>query len=139
MAEYRDSFSGSTVSEAYELGRQDERVAIGSDSLVSVCRAAAEWSIKTFPDQTIEGKLAHLAKEVEEIQKDPDDLEEYGDAALLLFDSARFKGFSPVSVVQAMATKLERNKKRTWGKDEDGVHHHISEPTDQAEADSDGA
>ncbi len=128
MTEPRHPFSGLTVSEAYELGRQDGKYLSATDDLELVCRAAAKWSMVTFPDQTIGGNLAHLAKEVDEIKKNPDDVFEYADAALLLFDSARLQGIPVLAIIQAMAAKLEKNKKRTWGPpDADGAHHHTEE------------
>jgi hypothetical protein len=78
-----------------------------------------EWSQATFGSDTVrgpQGPLKHLAKEIEEALKAPDDLEEYADLLFLVFDAARRAGFTYGQLREAVSTKLEKNKSRKWGK-----------------------
>lgn len=69
------------------------------------------WSRKSFGDQRLDGVLAHLKKEVKELCASPDDLEEYADVQLLLFDAA--------------AQKFSKCKGRKWVKQPDGSYRHV--------------
>lgn len=75
------------------------------------------WSQKTFgPDiqRGPIGPLKHLAKEVQECIRNPDDLEEYADLIFLVFDSCRRAGFTYSDLEAAVTFKLAKNKKRKW-------------------------
>lgn len=69
--------------------------------------------------------LRHLQREIQEIIDEPDDVEEYADALILLIDSARMAGIVADDLLDAAFSKLEVNKKRKWKPaDEEGVFEH---------------
>lgn len=77
------------------------------------------WSQNTFGSDEVrgpQGPLKHLAKEVEETLKAPDDLEEYADLLFLVFDSTRRAGFTYHQLRKAVTAKLEKNRARKWPK-----------------------
>ncbi len=83
----------------------------------------AEWSEATF-GPTAErgpiGPLKHLAKEVQEVLKDPTDIMEFADCLFLVFDATRRAGFTFDQLRDAAFTKLEINKSRHWPKPSKG-------------------
>ena len=84
-----------------------------------------EWASKQFKGQPISGKFAHLRKEVSELEADPKDVMEYADCYILLMDIANNNGVLFSDIHAAAEIKLEINKKRSWGKqNEDGSIEH---------------
>jgi hypothetical protein len=74
-----------------------------------------KFSRKTFgPGPRTEGVLAHVRKELVEIEADPDDLEEWVDGIILLFDGALRRGFNPDQIVAAIEAKQTKNEGRKW-------------------------
>lgn len=74
-----------------------------------------DFSMRTFgPGQRTGGNLDHMSKELIEIRDNPDDLEEWIDMILLACDGAMRRGFTPGEIVDMMAYKLAKNKKREW-------------------------
>lgn len=92
----------------------------------------AEWSRTTFgsdAERGPAGPLAHMAKEIAEVQANPKDLMEYADLLLLLFDACRRAGFNFHQLRRAACEKLKINKARKWGKpNADGSVEHVREP-----------
>jgi hypothetical protein len=88
----------------------------------------AAWSQETFGSDASRdwtGPLAHLAKELREIEEQPMDREEWADALLLLLDASRRAGFNAVGLLQAAEYKLSINKNRVWQEpNEDGSIEH---------------
>lgn len=77
-----------------------------------------EWSDSVFGHgRNPSGAIAHLALEVIELAASPYDIEEYADCIHLIFDAARLAGFSYGQLLSAVSIKLEKNKRRKWGKD----------------------
>lgn len=81
------------------------------------------WAEKTFPDQTVEGKLNHLRKEIDELDVEVlNDMfsdnakEELADCFILLFSVGYRMGLTLEDLITEMNKKLEINKKRKWGK-----------------------
>lgn len=77
----------------------------------------AEWSQETFgadTDRDWTGPLAHMKKEISEVEEQPFDREEWADLLLLLLDAARRAGFNATGLVMAAEYKLSINKNRTW-------------------------
>ncbi len=72
------------------------------------------WSKKTFGPLRLKGVIHHVEKEVEEIKKDPNDLEEWVDLILLGFDGAWRSGHSAEQIVDGIKSKFEKNQKRSW-------------------------
>lgn len=69
--------------------------------------------------------LTHLRRELEEIENDPNDIEEWADAMLLFMHGLRERGFSIASLVIALEKKFEVNRNRKWkAPDEHGVVEH---------------
>jgi hypothetical protein len=79
----------------------------------------AAWSQATFGSDAVRdwtGPLAHLGKELREIEAQPMDREEWADALLLLLDASRRAGFSAQGLLLAAEYKLSINKNRDWQK-----------------------
>jgi hypothetical protein len=85
-----------------------------------VRQAHAEWSQATFGNVGPVGPLKHLAKEAIEAANKPDDLSEWADCQLLLWDAQRRAGITDEQLIQACADKLAVNKVRTWPEPKDG-------------------
>jgi hypothetical protein len=84
----------------------------------------SEWSQKTFgtdAERGPKGALLHLQKEVQETLDKPDDIDEYADMQLLLFDAARRAGFTLECLYSACVRKLAVNKTRVWSKPVDDM------------------
>jgi hypothetical protein len=74
-----------------------------------------EWSLRTFgPGSRHKGIVAHIRKELEEIERDPSDLEEWIDVVILALDGAWRTGASPEMIVACLQAKTIKNMKRTW-------------------------
>ncbi len=87
-----------------------------------------EWAAETFKNQTVDGKLAHLIKEVGELRDDPTDILEFADCLMLLLDAARLQGITATDILINAWYKLGINKQREWGQpNADGSVEHISE------------
>lgn len=90
------------------------------------------WTEKTFPQRTMGSILAHLRSEIAEIEENPDDIMEFADAFMLLFDAVSYQGFHMSEVYRAMDRKLEINKARKWGRpNAEGFVEHIKESSCQ--------
>jgi NTP pyrophosphatase (non-canonical NTP hydrolase) len=95
-----------------------------------------DWAEKTFPDSTIESKLAHLKEEADELSeaitegKDIEDiLEEVADIVLIAMHAAESSNRMLVSHIRR---KFLICQTRTWGEpDENGVVRHTSEGHDE--------
>ncbi len=76
---------------------------------------AIAFSRTTFgPGARTAGIIAHIRKELAEIEATPDDLEEWIDVAILAFDGAWRAGYTPDQIVAALAAKQAKNEGRTW-------------------------
>lgn len=74
-----------------------------------------EFSENTFgPGARVVGVLDHIAKELEEIRKAPEDLMEWIDVVLLSLDGAWRAGYSPEEIVAAIEAKQTKNENRKW-------------------------
>lgn len=74
-----------------------------------------EFSEKTFgPGDRWKGVVAHIRKELIEIEKAPQDLEEWIDVVLLGFDGAWRTGASPERIAKALEAKQTKNEARKW-------------------------
>lgn len=85
----------------------------------------AEWSDRQFGNVGPVGPLKHLAKEANEAAEAPDDISEFADIIMLVWDATRRAGITDEQLAVAVAEKLERNKRRQWGSVKDGepCHH----------------
>ncbi|MFA7296308.1 MAG: dATP/dGTP pyrophosphohydrolase domain-containing protein [Dehalococcoidia bacterium] len=121
-----------------EEGREQER-----SRYEGLLREIAAWSMATFPAGTPASHLAHLKREIAELEANPNDPEEWADVAILAVGAvARIGG----SLYVEMAAKHQKNLAREWGQpDADGVVEHIraaarttSAPADSAPAEKEG-
>jgi len=73
------------------------------------------FSSKAFgPGMRTKGLVEHIKKELDEIEADPTDLNEWIDVIILSLDGYWRHGGTPAGLLQLMAEKLERNKQRRW-------------------------
>jgi len=89
----------------------------------------AAWSLATFgPSDRYDRVVAHIRKELEEIEADPTDLEEWIDVVQLAMDGAwRAAGADGARFVEALITKHRKNLARKWTVGPDGVAEHVRE------------
>lgn len=86
----------------------------GLDLVAHLARARG-FSERTFgPGLRTRGVIAHIRKELAEIEAAPTDLEEWIDVATLAFDGAWRAGYSPEQIACALGAKLAKNEARTW-------------------------
>jgi hypothetical protein len=97
--------------------------------IIKLERERLEWSLKTFTEATAISSLRKLEAEIKEIESDINagvkEPEEYADALMCLFDSAGRHGITVEDIIKSFAIKLEKNKKRTWHKNDDNTYSHI--------------
>lgn len=100
--------------------------------LEDVQAAATAWARETFPHATLRSIATHLLKEIHELEREPDDVEEMADVALLLGHlNAHVKEYAQrrgVDLARACAAKLAINRTRQWGTvNAEGFVEHIRE------------
>lgn len=77
--------------------------------------ANAEWARETFgPGERVQGVLAHIRKELLEIEAEPHDLSEWVDVILLALDGASRQGYTGAEIIEAWHAKVEKNHARNW-------------------------
>jgi hypothetical protein len=94
--------------------------------------AIGQWSEVTFDDASPLPKIRHLKHEVDELLAAPYDRFEYADCLILLLDASRKAGISANALVEAAFEKMEINKQRAWGADEEGISHHLAQAASQS-------
>lgn len=73
------------------------------------------FSAATFgPGPRAEGVVAHIRKELIEIEADPTDLKEWIDVVTLALDGAWRSGHDPQQIVDQLNATLARNIGRKW-------------------------
>jgi hypothetical protein len=86
-----------------------------SYNLVTHLKRQRDFSEEAFgPGKRVKGVLDHIRKELTEIEKNPSDLEEWIDVALLAFDGAWRQGYTPLEIAEAFERKLRKNMVREW-------------------------
>ncbi len=74
-----------------------------------------QFSLKTFgPGIRTKGVIAHIKKELQEIEENPEDLKEWIDVVLLALDGAWRAGYSPETIVRVLHEKQIENENREW-------------------------
>lgn len=101
-----------------------------TDSLTAMLVRQRAWSSETFgPGDRLNGVLAHIRKELDEIEADPTDVTEWIDVVILAFDGAWRAGHEPEDIVAALLAKYAKNRDREWPDwktaDPDGPIEHI--------------
>lgn len=88
-----------------------------------------DWSSLAFAEATAFSSLRKCREELVEISGDlvlgKDPTEEYVDAVMSLFDSARRAGIDTETFVKVFRKKLAINKNRTWKKNDDNTYSHL--------------
>lgn len=83
--------------------------------LLLILEEQGRFSLETFgPGMRTQGLIDHISKELVEVAKDPSDIMEYIDIAILAFDGAWRTGATPAEIVSAYKAKLAKNKLRQW-------------------------
>ncbi len=108
--------NGLTRGEQMELAR----IALASLEREQIRHEHAKWSDSTFGCVGPIGPLKHLSKEAMEAAAEPDDLSEWADMQLLLWDAQRRAGISDAEITAAMENKLKINMERQWPEPKDG-------------------
>ena len=84
-----------------------------------------DWAEMNFPHRTNHSILTHLRRELDEIEADPNNTEEWADAFLLFMHGLRERGFDIHILLIALEKKFAINQAREWGEpDEHGVVEH---------------
>lgn len=87
-----------------------------------------KWQDKTFPLQTLEGKMNHLKLEAQEIIHNRRNLSEWADVLILYLGAADLEGFVVEELIDAANRKMGINENRKWGPpDANGVCSHIED------------
>lgn len=74
-----------------------------------------EFSARAFgPGPRVHGILDHIRRELDEVLREPGDLSEWIDVAMLAFDGAWRSGATPSQIAAALHTKLVKNEAREW-------------------------
>lgn len=84
-----------------------------------------EWIKIVFPDATAKEHILKLKIEADELIENITDKYEYADCILALFGAAYKSGLSYEVLINAIKSKFEINKNRTWRRLEDGTYQHI--------------
>jgi len=75
----------------------------------------AYFSENTFgPFNGSSGVIDHIKQEIEEIEKQPNDLEEWIDLIILAFDGAMREGYGDEEIIAQLVLKQNKNEKRKW-------------------------
>lgn len=83
--------------------------------LIAHIHRQREFSERTFgPGKRSAGVVAHIRKELVEIEANPGDIFEWVDVLLLALDGAWRAGHSPEDIAAALAAKQTRNEAREW-------------------------
>jgi hypothetical protein len=86
-----------------------------SVDLVEHLHRQRDFSLRTFgPGPRLEGVIAHIRKELAEIEAKPTDVTEWIDVVLLALDGAWRAGFGPEEIAIALQGKQAKNEARTW-------------------------
>lgn len=70
--------------------------------------------METFGPGYRPGTIAHIRKELEEIEADPSDCEEWVDALILVLDGAMRAGHEAQDIIDGYFTKFLKNTLREW-------------------------
>ena len=83
--------------------------------LVAHLHRQREFSLRAFgPGERVESTLQHIAKELDEVRADPQDITEWIDIVLLGLDGAMRAGNDPEVVAAYLRMKLSVNENRDW-------------------------
>ena len=114
-------------------------VTVATYDLVAHLQRQRAFSLVTFgPGPRTAGVIAHIRKELAEIEASPTDVSEWIDVALLALDGAWRAGHSPEAIAKALEAKQAKNEARTWpdwrdaGEGEPIEHNRTEAPAEAA-------
>lgn len=122
------SVSGQLVNTIATAIQQAENRGLEMRDLWRMLESQKEWSLRTFGEgRRTGGVTAHIAKELEEIRRAPDDLEEWIDVIILAMDGFWRAGGKSQDLAPMIMAKQEKNRARQWPKptSEDEATEHI--------------
>jgi len=83
--------------------------------LVTYIERQREFSEQAFgPGPRLGGVLAHMRKEMDEVEQDPTDPFEWADLIILAIDGAWRQGIEPGDLARALFAKQVTNRRRRW-------------------------
>lgn len=86
-------------------------------SFIQMVAKAINWSLKTFGSgHRTKGIIKHIKSELDEIQNNPTDLEEWIDVIILAIDGAWRAGYTPQEIWIMLNWKYQKNFGRDWPK-----------------------
>lgn len=108
-------------------------------------KSIIEWQEMAFPDATLEGQITKYQEELHEWEESQyEDISELADMFIVACGIARFDlaqgliymadlydqfvGNDSIGIDEVMSKveqKMEKNRKRTWKKQDNGAYHHI--------------
>lgn len=89
---------------------------IGASRLAELIERVAKFQEEKFPDQPLKGKLAHLAREVRELHKKPNDIFEWADTLILFIAALHSANIDLESVIIWAEEKMDINDARKWSR-----------------------
>lgn len=103
-----------------------------TSDIIDRLRRQRAWSERTFgPGSRAKGVVAHIRKELAEIEANPSDLEEWIDVVILALDGAWRTGATPEQIVTTWDAKQTKNESRQWPdwrtRGEDEAIEHVRE------------
>ena len=109
--------SESLLTEAGVRYREAPQAFAYNPDLIAHLRRQRTWSEETFGPRDLRdyrGITKHIRKELDEIEREPHDIEEWIDVAILAFDGAWRAGYSPEQIVDGLFGKASKNRDREW-------------------------
>ncbi len=79
--------------------------------IAELTREIVEWADSAFPKRTPQSAFLKFFGEIGELVDNPSNPDEYADICIMLFDLANMHG---VDIAQAIKTKMNINRSRTW-------------------------
>lgn len=98
-----------------------------------------KWSDETFgPGKRTKGVIAHIRKELEEVEADPTDVSEWADLLILAIDGATRQGIPGSALIEEYHRKMSENMAREWPdwrlfSEDEPIEHIRVQPNGQAE------
>ena len=97
----------------------DDFISNNSFDLISFLNDKKAHSDEVFSNQTVEGVIDHIKEEIQEVENNTYDPEEWIDLLLLSFDGALKAGFTPMQITDTLDKKFFKNKQRKWDQSSD--------------------
>jgi hypothetical protein len=105
------------VAQGLENVRQAQLLGLPSPKTLdaAVLSRLQEWNLSTFgPGTRTASTLAHIRRELIEIENSPADITEWADVIILAFNGVMRAGHAPQAVLDAVRSKLTENETRSW-------------------------